>query len=562
MSTNARATAAYSAALLAAVLLAVVSPYFAPIAGFGSLLIVALLARYLGFGPALVFAAVWAIALWAHVLPLLFHGQPVLFLFVRVSSFLAVAFVIAMLTRRKSLQVREAEDRYRNLVEFSPDGIVVTDETGKILFANSALARTLGAKDAASLLGHNYVDFIQPNDRQEARQRIDRLVAGQTTPWVVSDAIRLDGVVVQVERAGVPVRIENRVLAQGFVRDVTEREQTRRRLQALFDTAIDAIVFIDSTGRPVDANPAACELLGYSREEIQAMPFDSLVAPDEREAIKDLCRELSDSRRMSGRMMIMRKGGETREVEYRTVSNILPGLHGAFMHDITDRTRAEESLRQLSGRLLRLQDEERRRIAQQLHETTAQTLIALKLNLAKARQSTSDGDTLKNALDETESLAEQSINEVRTLSYLLHPPMIDEIGLVPSVEWFIRGFQERTAIHVDLSAASDIGRFSPAIETAVFRIIQEALTNVQRHARSANVTIRIVRSADDVRLVIEDMGRGLPEGLRGQPIEVVAAAGVGVAGMYQRARDLGGTMNLRSDDHGTCIEVRLPIREE
>jgi signal transduction histidine kinase len=211
---------------------------------------------------------------------------------------------------------------------------------------------------------------------------------------------------------------------------------------------------------------------------------------------------------------------------------------------------------------MRLLDEERRRIAGQLHDTTGQNLIALKLNLATARHLAAMGDErLKEKLDESLALAGQSINEIRTLSYLLHPPMIEEVGLVPSLQWYVRGFEERTAIHVSFEAGADIGRLLEEVETAVFRIVQEALTNIQRHAQSESASIRLARRADGLQLVVEDKGRGLSEGLRGEPLEVVAAGGVGVAGMYQRVRDLGGTMSMHSDDRGTRIEVVLPIRK-
>jgi signal transduction histidine kinase len=229
------------------------------------------------------------------------------------------------------------------------------------------------------------------------------------------------------------------------------------------------------------------------------------------------------------------------------------------MHDLTARKKAEGALRQLSGRLLRLQDEERRRIAMQLHDSTAQSLIALKLELAKARRFSAADDSLRKSLDDALGLAEQSIGEIRTLSYLLHPPMIDEIGLVASLEWFVRGFEERTAIRVLVDADRGMGRLPQAVETAVFRIVQEALNNIQRHSQSKSATIRLARDSEGIQVTIEDAGRGMPEPLRSVRLEVMAAAGVGIAGMLQRAKDLDGRMSIHSDGGGTRIEVRLPI---
>src|SRR6267378_4335256 len=138
------------------------------------------------------------------------------------------------------------------------------------------------------------------------------------------------------------------------------------------------------------------------------------------------------------------------------------------MHDITARKEAEKSLRQLSVRLLRLQDDERRRIARELHDTTAQNLVALRLNLSRISKSAIENPAIQESVDESIALAEQSISEIRTLSYLLHPPLIDEAGLLPSLRWFARGFQERSGIAVTLESPAELERLPPEVETALF----------------------------------------------------------------------------------------------
>src|SRR4029077_8041876 len=195
---------------------------------------------------------------------------------------------------------------------------------------------------------------------------------------------------------GVPLRRNGKVFYQGFIRDVTERnkaaakiEESQRRMQALFDTAMDAILFVDSTGHLFDVNPAACELLGYTREEILKMKAGDFTPEDICEPIVRIWNDVTAGGKQ-GEFVIRHKDGTTRDVECRTVANVLPGLHCAFMHDITARKEAERSLHQLSARLLRSQDEERRRIARQLHETTAQNLAALRLNLSRISRLASD----------------------------------------------------------------------------------------------------------------------------------------------------------------------------
>jgi signal transduction histidine kinase len=230
------------------------------------------------------------------------------------------------------------------------------------------------------------------------------------------------------------------------------------------------------------------------------------------------------------------------------------------MHDITARKEAERSLQQLSGRLLRLQDEERRRIARQLHDITAQNLAVLRMNLSRISRFAVDPE-IKDSVAESIALTEQSIGEIRTFSYLLHPPLIDEAGLLPSLRWFARGFQERSGITVKLTAPEELDRLPSELETAVFRIVQEALTNIQRHSGSAVADIRLEKEPRSIRLEIEDKGHGLPAHLRDQQ-EALMASGVGIAGIRQRVRELGGKMQIESEDRGTRIVVNLPIPEE
>jgi signal transduction histidine kinase len=210
---------------------------------------------------------------------------------------------------------------------------------------------------------------------------------------------------------------------------------------------------------------------------------------------------------------------------------------------------------------LQSQDEERRRIARELHDTTAQNLGALRLDLAALKRSAAASDpSAREMIDESIALTERSIAEVRTLSYLLHPPMIEEGGLLPSLRWYAQGFQERSGISVTLDLPDELERLPAETETAVFRIVQEALTNILRHSGSAIAKIRIEREGAELEVDVRDEGRGIPLALRGNET-VFAAAGVGIASMRERVRELGGRMNVESDDRGTTIEIRLPIPE-
>lgn len=223
----------------------------------------------------------------------------------------------------------------------------------------------------------------------------------------------------------------------------------------------------------------------------------------------------------------------------------------------------QEEYRQLSSRLLTLQDEERRRLALDLHDSTAQRLAALTMNLDVLEGTRGALDTqARRALAESRSLAEQCSREVRTFAYLLHPPLLDERGLPAAVRWFVEGFAKRSGIQLTLNL-HDVGRLPEPIETALFRVIQESLTNVHRHASSTTASITLTTTADAVALDIEDQGRGLRDQVPHQDGTLLPETfGVGIQGMRQRIRQLGGTFDIAFTDTGTTVRIRVPLHRD
>ena len=245
------------------------------------------------------------------------------------------------------------------------------------------------------------------------------------------------------------------------------------------------------------------------------------------------------------------------------------GITGAVVvnEDISANKTAEHELnesyhqmRTLTGRLMRAQDDERRRIAQMLHETTAQNLAGLKMLLARLnRTSERLNDSERSALAESISLAEQSMTEIRTLSYLLHPPFLDETGLLSALRWYAAGFAERSGITVDLDLPETLERLPRDTETALFRIVQESLINIHRHAGSETARIRLRRDAHTLVLEIGDRGHGIPNASLEQIMKGGGMVGVGIAGMSERMEQLGGRLEITSSDRGTTVRVRLPL---
>ena len=221
----------------------------------------------------------------------------------------------------------------------------------------------------------------------------------------------------------------------------------------------------------------------------------------------------------------------------------------------------EEKYRQLSSRLLTLQDDERRRLALDLHDSTAQQLAALLMNLDMVESAGKALDPRsRQALTESRSLAQECCREVRTLWYLLHPPLLDVTGLLSAVRWYAEGFSQRSGIDVALDLG-EIGRLPRPIETALFRVVQESLTNVHRHASTTTATIRLTTTTDAIVLEIQDQGRGLQDQVT-QDDGVRAPAGVGIQGMRERIRQFGGNVAVEFTDRGTTVRVCVPLNRE
>jgi signal transduction histidine kinase len=216
-----------------------------------------------------------------------------------------------------------------------------------------------------------------------------------------------------------------------------------------------------------------------------------------------------------------------------------------------------DQLRELSKRLLKSQDDERRRIARDLHDSAGQIITVLNLNLAAVAQRVGANEEVGRTLGESQELIHQLSKEIRTLSYLLHPPMLDESGLSGAISWYIQRLAERSDLKIDVIIPDGFGRLPAEIEVAIFRIVQECLTNIHRHSGSKTATIRFSRSADSVSLQIQDDGIGIP----GEKLAAIRAqrSGVGITGMHERARNLRGEIDIQSNHSGTTVSVTFPI---
>jgi signal transduction histidine kinase len=218
-------------------------------------------------------------------------------------------------------------------------------------------------------------------------------------------------------------------------------------------------------------------------------------------------------------------------------------------------SRNNEDLKTLSAKLLRVQDEERRRIAREVHDSAGQLVAVLSINVD--RLDADSGEEQRQILADTKSVIKTLGAELRTISYLLHPPLLDEVGLSSALQWFVDGFRERSGIEAKLMIDPNLGRLTPDTETAVFRVVQECLTNVHRHSRGSEARISILASSSCVRVEVVDNGKGISSALLG-PTHF-NAVGVGIAGMRERVSRLGGRFTIESGSTGTTVRAEFPV---
>ena len=335
-----------------------------------------------------------------------------------------------------------------------------------------------------------------------------------------------------------------------------------RRFKETMDAAPVLLWIADVNGRRTFFNRCWLDFAGGTLEQQAGNGWQAGVHPDDRPTLARYSAAVKSGDRFELNYRFRAADGEYRWLQDFGAPWI--GQDGQVLGyvgtctDRSERKRVETALHQLSGRLLELQDDERRRIALELHDTTAQNLAVLSMNL-HAVQDKILGAKPRQALLESLELAERCSQEIRTLSYLLHPPLLDELGLMSALRSYTAGYTQRTGIQTELKMA-EIGRLPRDIEITLFRIVQEALTNVHRHSGSSKAEIRMIRDPREVHLHVTDFGRGVPPGSL-DLISEGASLGVGIAGMRERARQLGGQLKVASSGSGTTITANLPLRD-
>jgi PAS domain S-box-containing protein len=357
-----------------------------------------------------------------------------------------------------------------------------------------------------------------------------------------------------------------------FFQDISERkraEQTTGLLAAIVDSSDDAIVSKNLDGIITSWNRSAERMFGYGAEEAVGKHIRLIIPHDRQQEEATILDRLCRGERVEHfETVCERKDGTTLDISL-TISQVRDAagrIIGAstVARNITERKRSEEALKEneLGARLLRLQDEERRRIARELHDGVGQLLAAMSMNASRLEQERSNLSTdAARCAEENSRLTEQVSSDIRTMSYLLHPPLLDEIGLHSALKWYVAGFAERSKIAATLELPADFKRLPKDHEMCLFRLVQESLTNIHRHSGSSTALVRLWRTPAEIRMEVSDEGRGIGQEIQSK-IASGEIAGVGVRGMQERVNQIGGTLRIHSNGKGTSVLVTLPLTEE
>jgi PAS domain S-box-containing protein len=341
-------------------------------------------------------------------------------------------------------------------------------------------------------------------------------------------------------------------------------ESARLQLATIVEASSDAIIRTSSDGRVLSWNPGAELMYGYNALEILGREIFVIVPPERLEETFENMEKLKSGGPIENfETVLLKKNGARIDVSLSASPIKDSGGRviavATIARDITERKRSEEELCRLTARLLNLQDDERRRLALELHDVTAQNLFAINMNLSRLQRGRMEPGEVREILAESRKLGHQSLQEIRTLSYLLHPPMLDQAGLVDALKWYVGGFIKRSGINVEVLIIHEIGRLPAEVEMAFFRIVQESLTNIRRHSGSKSANIRLEKNKDQAILQVSDQGRGMASKIHSAETDGGESIGVGLPGMRQRLHQLGGSLIIESSDHGVVVTAIVPI---
>lgn len=474
--------------------------------------------------------------------------------------------------KRAEKALRESEERYRDLVENSHELICTHDLDGTILSVNRA-ARELFGYELREFIGKkNIRDILAPKVRDQFSMYMQRILKEGATSGTMlvqtrSGEHRLLEYYNSLRTEGVAAPI-----VRGIARDITTTRraehalrESEERYRELFENSKDAFYVHDIDGIYTSVNRAAEKLSGYSREQIVGKHFSEFMTPEHaRHVQRQLLKKLESTSETTYEIEMITKKGRHVPVEISSrliFENGVPvGVQGC-VRDISERKKAQEAARNYSRRLIEAQEAERRRISRELHDQVGQILTAVKMNLHVLRHKCTQPEILLSINDNLKVI-DEAVDQIRDLSVDLRPLLLDDLGLVVALRWYLERQTRNLGIPAKFVSGSldEDDRFSSELETACFRIVQEGVTNIVRHARATRISVRLERVISDLILLITDDGAGFDARMlrSGNGMSTL-----GLRGMEERAQAVGGTITIDSAPAlGTEICARFPIKGE
>jgi PAS domain S-box-containing protein len=475
--------------------------------------------------------------------------------------------------RRMEKALRLSEEKFSKAFHSSPAEIVITTlQEGRFLDVNESFERNMGfARDEA--IGHTSLElglWAKPDERATVVEQIKK--QGGVRNLELRLRTKSGAARVKLYSAE-QIEIGGKQCLLAVCEDITERKRAEEALQkteeqfsAILNHSPNLIFLKDVDGRYLLINKEYRKTFHFTRDQIYGKKDIEIFPPDQAAVFRGSDLQVLHARASMEfeEVTVHDDGPHTSIVQKFPLFDARGEIYAicGFVTDITGRKRAEEELRRLSGQLLRLQDEERRRIARDLHDSTGQNLVALATMLVQVRGSIpSSEQKSRRLLSECKALADRCVREVRTLSYVLHPPMLDHAGLGDAIRHYVRGFTRRSGIKVVLELSPGLGRLGLEIELTLFRVVQESLVNVQRHSGSQQAKIRIEQNTH-LRLEISDFDHQIPARVPRDEEQPRFEGGVGIPSMQERVKLIGGRLDIDSGSHGTTVRVTLPLGGE
>jgi len=466
-----------------------------------------------------------------------------------------------------------AAARLAGLLDSAMDAIISVDESQRIVLYNRAAEKIFGWP-AAEVRGRELELLLPDRYRETHAEHVRRFGATGVTSRRMSGSTVVYGRRKSGEDFPVDASISQVDTPEGklftvILRDVTERVQAEQeqarlaaRLSGLLDSAMDGIITMDESQRIILYNRAAEKIFGWSPLQVMGRPLEMLIPKRYRAAHGDQVRRFGatgvTSRRMAGARVIhgLRSNGEEFPIDASISQLDTPDgkLYTVILRDVTDRMRAQQELASFAAEASGVREQEKSRIARELHDELAQSLTALKMDTIWLRDNLrQDPQAAVARLGEMLAMLDNAVASTRRIAADLRPLVLDDLGLVPALEWLVQNFRQRTGIACELAADEDLDLAEP-YATSVFRMIQESLQNVAKHANAKNVSVTVERRDDELVLTVEDNGVGFRVEDPRKP------QSLGLVGLRERAHLLRGDVLVDSEPgRGTRIEARIPI---